>query len=89
MAIETTIIYHNIEIILTTPNIEYNVLYEKMEINSLRHSDHRFEWTRKEFEKWATEVAKRNNYTVEFLPVGEEKENVGAPSQMGIFKYGN
>jgi len=34
-------------VIITTPNIEYNVKFENAE--KLRHSDHRFEWTRKEF----------------------------------------
>ena len=76
-------------IILTTPNSEYNVMFEKMETDSMRHTDHRFEWTRMEFEKWAKDVAKRNNYNVEFLPVGEEEKKIGAPSQMGIFTYGN
>jgi 3' terminal RNA ribose 2'-O-methyltransferase Hen1 len=76
-------------IILTTPNIEYNVMFEKMDANTLRHTDHRFEWTRDEFENWAGQVAKRNNYNIEFLPIGDVNEKVGAPSQMGIFKYGN
>lgn len=76
-------------IILTTPNAEYNDLYEKMEAGAIRHTDHRFEWTRKEFEDWAKRVAEKNNYKVEFLPVGKEEEKVGAPSQMGIFTYGN
>ncbi len=76
-------------IVLTTPNAEYNVLYENMGENALRHSDHRFEWTRKQFENWAKKVAKNNNYKVEFLPVGEEDSIVGAPSQMAIFTYGN
>ena len=66
-------------IVLTTPNREYNV----------RHSDHRFEWTRSEFEAWAERVARENNYTVAFFPVGEEEENIGAPSQMAVFTYGN
>ncbi len=75
-------------IVLTTPNGEYNVMFESMEAGSMRHGDHRFEWTRKEFETWAIGVAERNSYKVDFLPVGEEKEKVGAPSQMGIFTYG-
>ena len=72
-------------IVLTTPNSEYNVVFEDIEAGSMRHTDHRFEWTRKQFEHWATAVADRNDYKVEFLPVGEEIEKVGAPSQMGIF----
>lgn len=76
-------------IVLTTPNREYNVLFENMQAGSMRHTDHRFEWTRKEFESWANRVALRNNYKVEFLAVGEEVEKVGAPSQMGLFTYGH
>ncbi|MGK7935724.1 MAG: 3' terminal RNA ribose 2'-O-methyltransferase Hen1 [Xenococcaceae cyanobacterium] len=76
-------------IILTTPNREYNIMFENMKTGSMRHTDHRFEWTRQEFESWAKEVAARNNYQVEFLPVGEVAEQVGAPAQMGIFTYGN
>ena len=76
-------------IILTTPNSEYNVMFENMKTASLRHDDHRFEWTRKEFETWAKDVAARNNYQVEFLPVGEVEEKLGAPTQMGIFTIDN
>jgi len=76
-------------VILTTPNAEYNELFENMEAGTMRHTDHRFEWTRKEFEDWAKSVAKKNNYKVEFLPVGQEDAKVGAPSQMGIFRNGN
>ena len=76
-------------IVLTTPNGEYNVLFENMGTNAMRHTDHRFEWTRLQFETWAKEVAERNNYKVAFLPVGEIVDKVGAPSQMGIFTYGN
>jgi 3' terminal RNA ribose 2'-O-methyltransferase Hen1 len=76
-------------IILTTPNAEYNELFENMEAGTMRHTDHRFEWTRKDFEDWSKRVAEKNNYKVEFLPVGQEEEKVGAPSQMGIFTDGN
>ena len=75
-------------IVLTTPNREYNVRYENLSAGKVRHSDHRFEWTRSEFEAWAERVARENNYTVAFFPVGEE-ENIGAPSQMAVFTYGN
>ncbi len=72
-------------IILTTPNSEYNVLFTNMKTDALRHHDHRFEWTRAKFESWAKDVAARNNYQVEFLPVGEVVENIGAPTQMAVF----
>jgi len=76
-------------VILTTPNGEYNVLFENMEADTMRHTDHRFEWTRNEFETWGKRVAETNNYKVQFFPIGEEDEKVGAPSQMAIFEYGN
>lgn len=76
-------------VILTTPNAEYNALFENLKEGSMRHSDHRFEWSRKEFQAWAKKVAKKYNYRVEFLPVGPEEKKAGAPSQMGIFRYGN
>lgn len=76
-------------IILTTPNREYNVLFQGMQPDSLRHTDHRFEWTRKEFETWAQGVAERYNYTVEFRQIGEQDEKAGGPTQMGIFTHGN
>ena len=75
-------------VIVTTPNSEYNVVFESMEAGTMRHDDHRFEWTREEFQTWAHSVAERNGYTVAFDSIGEEKEDVGAPSQMAIFTYG-
>lgn len=76
-------------IILTTPNKEYNVKWEKLDADTMRHSDHRFEWTRTEFANWANNISKIYNYSVKILPIGDEEENIGAPSQMAIFTYGN
>lgn len=76
-------------VIVTTPNAEYNALYESMKPSTFRHHDHRFEWTRNEFETWAKTITEKYNYSVEFLPIGEEDEKLGAPSQMAIFYYGN
>ena len=76
-------------VVLTTPNKEYNQLFETMALDSFRHADHRFEWTRKEFRDWAENVANANGYQVEIKSVGEEDKNVGAPSQMAIFKLNN
>lgn len=72
-------------VVLTTPNREYNPRYEWLEPGSLRHWDHRFEWTRAEFRDWAEAVAGRFGYAVRFLPVGQESPDHGAPTQMGIF----
>ena len=76
-------------IVLTTPNAEYNELFETMDAGTMRHTDHRFEWTRNEFRDWANRVANRYHYSVTFEAIGDEDEKVGPPSQMAIFKYGN
>ncbi|WP_207423033.1 3' terminal RNA ribose 2'-O-methyltransferase Hen1 [Desertivirga brevis] len=73
-------------VVLTTPNAEYNVRFEDYEEGKMRHSDHRFEWTRKEFETWASGIAERYSYEVSFSPVGEVDPEVGALSQMAVFK---
>lgn len=73
-------------VIITTPNQEYNKLFESMEKDAFRHTDHRFEWTRSEFEEWANGVADRNFYKVTFKAIGEEHELAGGPSQMAIFR---
>ena len=72
-------------VVLTTPNKEYNVIWETLPAGEMRHSDHRFEWTRAEFHDWANRVAKQFDYAVRFLPVGPEDANVGTPSQMAVF----
>jgi 3' terminal RNA ribose 2'-O-methyltransferase Hen1 len=72
-------------IVLTTPNAEYNVKWETLPAGKFRHKDHRFEWTREQFQTWANEMATRFKYNVSFLPVGAEDSAVGAPTQMGFF----
>jgi len=71
---------------LTTPNREYNVRFDGLPAGGFRHRDHRFEWTRREFEDWAGEIAGRFGYGVRFLPVGPEDPEVGAPTQMAVFE---
>ena len=72
-------------IVLTTPNVEYNARFASLPAGSLRHRDHRFEWTRAEFETWATRTATRNGYAVSFRPVGPEDPELGPPTQMAVF----
>lgn len=72
-------------IVITTPNAEYNVRFGSLPAGHLRHKDHRFEWTRPEFQTWAMKVAEQFGYGVHFLPVGPEDPVVGAPTQMGVF----
>ncbi|HTW95897.1 MAG TPA: 3' terminal RNA ribose 2'-O-methyltransferase Hen1 [Tepidisphaeraceae bacterium] len=72
-------------VIVTTPNVEYNVRFETLAAGQFRHRDHRFEWTRREFETWGRAAAERFGYQVRFLLVGPEDAEVGAPTQMGVF----
>ncbi len=73
-------------VVLTTPNREYNVTWETLPAGKFRHPDHRFEWTRAEFQNWAGTVAGRFGYGVRFLPVGSEDATLGSPTQMGVFR---
>ncbi|MFE9881645.1 3' terminal RNA ribose 2'-O-methyltransferase Hen1 [Streptomyces sp. NPDC005784] len=72
-------------VLVTTPNVEYNVRWETLPAGHSRHSDHRFEWTREEFRAWARRVAERHGYDVEFTPVGLDDPEVGPPTQMAVF----
>jgi 3' terminal RNA ribose 2'-O-methyltransferase Hen1 len=72
-------------IVLTTPNREYNVKWESLPAGKFRHADHRFEWTRREFNDWTSRVAAAHDYQVKFLPVGPEDALVGPPTQMAVF----
>jgi 3' terminal RNA ribose 2'-O-methyltransferase Hen1 len=76
---------HPQTVVVTTPNVEYNVKFETLPAGKMRHKDHRFEWTRAEFQSWATKIAAQFGYSVRFLPIGPEDQTVGSPTQMGIF----
>ncbi|WP_329294431.1 3' terminal RNA ribose 2'-O-methyltransferase Hen1 [Streptomyces pseudovenezuelae] len=75
-------------VLVTTPNVEYNVRWESLPAGHVRHGDHRFEWTRQEFRAWASAVAERHGYDVEFVPVGPDDPEVGPPTQMAVFTLG-
>lgn len=73
--------------IVTTPNVEFNVLFPNLQ--GFRHYDHKFEWTRAEFQEWANSQASRYNYFVTFDgiasgPVGTE--HLGCCSQVAVFE---
>jgi 3' terminal RNA ribose 2'-O-methyltransferase Hen1 len=71
-------------VVLTTPNVEYNVRFEGLPAGKMRHRDHRFEWTRAQFESWANAAAARHGYAARFLPVGPVDPEVGPPTQMAV-----
>jgi 3' terminal RNA ribose 2'-O-methyltransferase Hen1 len=70
---------------VTTPNAEFNIVWPTLPAGQFRHRDHRFEWTRAEFEAWGSRVAERCGYVVRFAPVGPAQPDVGSPSQMAVF----
>jgi len=72
-------------VVLTTPNAEYNARWSSLPAGRFRHRDHRFEWTRDQFQGWAAGVAERFGYDVRFAPVGAADAEVGPPTQMAIF----
>jgi 3' terminal RNA ribose 2'-O-methyltransferase Hen1 len=72
-------------VVVTTPNVEYNVRWESLPAGLVRHADHRFEWSRTEFRGWAAAVAARHGYDVAFAPVGPDDPEVGPPTQMAVF----
>ncbi len=73
-------------VIVTTPNIDYNVFFEGLAPGALRHRDHRFEWTRTAFADWAGTVAARHGYRVEIAGIGPVDAELGSPTQMAVFR---
>ncbi len=86
--LERTVFGHArpVSVVVTTPNAEYNVRYEFLAAGSMRHRDHRFEWTRPEFAAWAETTAAAHGYTVRYLPIGDVDPDVGPPTQMAVFR---
>ena len=72
-------------VIVTTPNAEYNALFDGLPAGRFRHPDHRFEWTREQFTDWSAGVAERFGYAHALRPVGDEDPRFGPPTQMAVF----
>ncbi|MBM2813093.1 MAG: 3'' terminal ribose 2''-O-methyltransferase Hen1 [Chloroflexi bacterium] len=72
-------------VIVTTPNFEYNVRFEGLAAGAFRHHDHRFEWSRAEFDAWATTIAARFGYRLDVSGIGPIDPDLGSPTQMAIF----
>ena len=80
-------LFHRIRprtLVITTPNREYNALWESLPAGNFRHPDHRFEWTRQEFATWAHSV--KHDYQVSLQGLGEAHPEHGSPSQMAVFR---
>jgi len=79
-------------ILVTTPNVEFNARYPGLsghDGDGMRHSDHRFEWTREEFSAWARRVGQEYGYDVEFRAIGTTDPDFGGPTQMAVFNLGS
>jgi hypothetical protein len=57
-----------------------------MKPGQLRHPDHRFEWTRAEFQAWVDRITSQFEYAAQIASVGDEDATLGAPTQMAIFQ---
>jgi len=73
-------------VIVTTPNKDYNALFEGLPVGKLRHPDHRFEWTRADFAAWGDDIAATHGYSASYTPLGPPDAALGAPSQMAVFR---
>jgi 3' terminal RNA ribose 2'-O-methyltransferase Hen1 len=71
-------------VIVTTPNREYNAVFEDGG-ETMRHADHRFEWTRAEFEAWAAAAAQAHGYTFTLHGLGDMHPDYGPITQAAIF----
>nr|XP_050868655.1 uncharacterized protein LOC127072340 isoform X1 [Vespula vulgaris] len=73
-------------VIITTPNVEFNVLFS---YPGFRHLDHKFEWTREQFQDWGRNIVLRYpDYQVTFHGIcdgPEGTEHLGACTQMAVF----
>lgn len=71
-------------VVVTTPNAEFNPLLG-VPSNRFRHPDHRFEWDRAKFQRWAQAVAARSGYTVACQDIAGSHPAHGGASQMAVF----
>ncbi len=69
---------------MTTPNREYNPLFD-LAPGEFREEDHKFEWDRVKFQRWARGVADRNGYDVRFGGIGDFVPDIGHPTQTAFF----
>jgi 3' terminal RNA ribose 2'-O-methyltransferase Hen1 len=70
-------------VVVTTPNRDYNTLLG-LGADSIRHADHRFEWSREKFRRWIGGVAGRHGYSAAFRDIGRADPVCGGCSQMAV-----
>ena len=72
-------------VLVSTPNQDYNSLLG-LTADEFRHADHRFEWSRARFHRWATGVAQRHGYAVKVIGIGRHDPVCGSCTQMADFR---
>ncbi|MFP4270886.1 MAG: methyltransferase domain-containing protein [Alphaproteobacteria bacterium] len=72
-------------VVVTTPNADFNELLG-VPAHRRRHPDHRFEWGRARLARWAAGVAARHGYAARRLDVAATHPQLGAPTQMAVFR---
>lgn len=79
-------------VILTTPNSEFNSVFN-LSPGKFRHWDHKFEWSRMEFDSWCSKIVQEFPfYTYQIKGICEgppETKHLGCVSQMAIFVKSN
>ncbi len=71
--------------VITTPNAEYNSLLG-VPASGFRHPDHRFEWTRDKFRRWAEGVGRRSGYVATCSDIAGRHPTLGGASQMAVLR---
>ena len=74
-------------VVVTTPNRDYNPLFGLADGN-LRHRDHRFEWSRREFARWCRGIGDRYGYQHRLDTIGPVDPAHGAPTQLAVLTAG-
>lgn len=76
-------------VVLTTPNADFNVFFPELARQGrFRHPDHRFEWTRAQFQAWCDAIAAEFGYGVRYEGIGLHPSGDTAPgacSQLAHF----
>ncbi|KAI0219037.1 hypothetical protein L0F63_002638 [Massospora cicadina] len=86
-------VYRPRVVILSTPNAEFNVLFPQLKYLAanakFRDDDHKFEWTRAEFQAWCQVNCERYGYDVAYSGVGvapdAKDRHLGFCTQFALF----
>lgn len=75
---------------MSTPNSEFNTLFKWDHGKKFRHYDHKFEWTRKQFQDYVDGICEKYNYKATITGVGlavsDADLDKGFCSQIAIFE---